>query len=168
MSHFRYFAYGSNLLSARLRERTPSATRVAVAQLPGHALRWHKAGSDGSGKCDVVRVEDPAAQVHGVVYQIALQDKLQLDQAESLGVGYAEQTLQVHTAGGPLQVRLYVALRIDPACLPYDWYHALVLAGAQEHGLTADYVAQLRTVATRPDTDTDRAQRHRALIGMVR
>ena len=166
MSHCLYFAYGSNLLSARLRERTPSATRVAVAQLPGYALRWHMAGADGSGKCDVVPVDDPASQVHGVVYQIGMHDMPHLDHAESLGVGYADRTLQVHTPTGPLHAKLYVALRTDPASVPYDWYHALVLAGAREHALAEDYVAQLARVATRPDPEIHRAQRHRALISL--
>ena len=47
-----YFAYGSNLSSARMAARVPSARVVARAQLPGHALRFHKVGRDGSAKCD--------------------------------------------------------------------------------------------------------------------
>lgn len=49
---FLNFAYGSNMLTDRLRERVPSARPVAVARLAGHSLRWHKVSIDGSGKCD--------------------------------------------------------------------------------------------------------------------
>ena len=58
---FYYFAYGSNLLTCRLRQRTPSARVVDRAILRQHELRWHKAATDGSGKCDAVPVEKPDA-----------------------------------------------------------------------------------------------------------
>jgi hypothetical protein len=183
MSRFLYFAYGSNMLAARLRERTPSARRVAVARLPGHALRWHKAGRDGSGKCDVVAVADAAACVHGVLHEIARAEKAQLDQAEALGVGYDEQRVQVHALDADLprdpgatmagdgggwtvvSACLYVARQVDVDLLPYDWYRDLVVAGAREHALPPDYVAQLAAVPARPDPDPERALRHHGLIG---
>jgi hypothetical protein len=163
MSRFLYFAYGSNMLSARLRERTPSARPLGVARLEGHVLRWHKAGRDGSGKCDIVAAATPLAHVQGVVYEVALADKPQLDAAEALGVGYAEVETVVHLAGAALRARAYAALQTDPAVLPYDWYKALVVGGACEHGLSADYVAALQAVPARPDPDADRAARHFAL-----
>ena len=49
----RYFAYSSNMLTDRLRERVPSATAIGIGQLAGHSLRWDKRSErDGSGKCD--------------------------------------------------------------------------------------------------------------------
>ena len=65
------FAYGSNMLLARIRERVPSARPLGVAVLRGHRLFWHKAGRDGSGKCDVVESNDTDAAVFGVLYEIA-------------------------------------------------------------------------------------------------
>ncbi len=160
---FLYFAYGSNLLSRRLLARTPSATALGVGALKGHELRWHMASTDGSGKCDVVPSAHDTAQVYGVVYRIQHVDKPVLDAAESLGVGYQEQLVTVHMPTGPLQAWLYVALRRDPAVVPYDWYHALVLSGAQEHGLPPGYIQTLHNVPTQPDADADRAQRHFSL-----
>lgn len=165
MSHFLYFAYGSNMLTARLRERTPSATVLGAAELPGHALRWHKAGADGSGKCDVVEVDAPDARVHGVLYRILLSEQPQLDAAEALGVGYTDKHAAVLSGGRTLQARLYVALVTAPALRPFDWYRALVVAGAREHGLPDAYVAALAAVPARTDTDQARLQRHWALIG---
>lgn len=180
MSRFLYFAYGSNMLAARLRERTPSARPVAVAGLPGHALRWHKPGLDGSGKCDVVAVADPAACVHGVLYEIARAEKPQLDRAESLGVGYAERHAPVQVTSAvafagqaprragdgwrTVEALLYVALRVDAGRLPFDWYRALVVAGAREHALPADYVAALEATPARADPEPGRARRHLELI----
>jgi gamma-glutamylcyclotransferase len=158
---FHYFAYGSNLLSARLKERTPSARVVGPAVLDRHELRWHKAAADGSGKCDVVQVDEPVGrQVLGVVYQIALSEKPDLDAAETLGVGYAEREAVVQIAGSSLNAWLYYAIKIDAGSVPYDWYKALVLGGAKEHALDARYVRMLQAVQSKQDEDTLRAERH--------
>ena len=49
-----YFAYGSNLHPTRLGDRAPSVELVGTAVLEGHALRFHKRGADGSGKCNAL------------------------------------------------------------------------------------------------------------------
>jgi hypothetical protein len=158
---FLNFSYGSNMLVRRLRARTPSALPLGAAVLHDHALHWHKAGQDGSGKCDVRTT--PGAQVHGVLYRIARRDKPSLDAAEGLGAGYDEAECTVHGPLGAVPAWLYVATHIDAALPPYDWYHALVLAGAQEHRLPRHYIDALRTVATRPDGDARRAAQNFAL-----
>ncbi len=162
--HFLYFAYGSNLLSCRLRARTASAQPVGPAVLRHHALRWHMASADGSGKCDVVALDDDDAAVHGVVYRIELAEKHLLDRAESLGVGYREERVTVDLDGRQTAACVYRALRIDAAAVPYDWYHALVLGGAREHALPTHYQRQLAAVKTRPDPDPQRASLHFALV----
>ena len=162
--HFLYFAYGSNLLSSRLRARTASARVVGRAVLRSHVLRWHMASADGSGKCDVVAMDDADAAVHGVVYRIDLAEKPLLDRAESLGVGYREERVTVELAGHRAMACVYRALRIDAAAVPYDWYHALVLGGAREHDLPAHYRQRLAAVTTRPDPDPQRASLHFALV----
>jgi gamma-glutamylcyclotransferase len=159
------FAYGSNMLTARLQARTPSAWPLGRALLRGHRLHWHKVGRDGSGKCDIVATGDEADGVHGVVYAIALADKPLLDAAEGLGQGYDERRLTLEHADGELQAWAYVATHIDPALRPYDWYRALVQAGALEHGLPAGYVAGIAAVPTMADPDAQRAALHWALVG---
>jgi hypothetical protein len=73
----KYFAYGSNMSLARLQARTPSARRLGTAVLESHDLRFHKAGKDGSGKCDVVHTGG-AECVYGVLYEIdAERDRLE-------------------------------------------------------------------------------------------
>lgn len=161
---FLYFAYGSNLLSRRLLERTPSARKLSTGVLKQHELRWHLAATDGSGKCDVVAAPEPTAEVHGVVWQIALADKPRLDAAESLGVGYDEKQALIETQQGSVQAWLYGALRIDPNAVPYDWYHALVLNGAQEHALPSHYLQGLQGVHRVADPDSERAARHYRLL----
>lgn len=160
---FLNFAYGSNMLMRRLCERAPSARPVDVARLPGYALRWHKVGQDGSGKCDIVPVEVPGAKVLGVVYEILMCEKGALDAAEGLGKGYDEKQVRVDTAAGELQAQLYVATTVDSAAIPYDWYKALVVAGAKEHGLEAAYVSQLEATVAQVDANAQRGSANFAL-----
>ncbi len=159
---FVSFAYGSNMPVARLRERCPSAHAIGVAELPGHELRWHKRSRDGSGKCDIVASD--AASVFGVLYEIANDEKPDLDRAEGLGAGYEEIEIEVLCGGESLKVKAYRATDTDPARRPYTWYRALVLAGAKEHGLPAPYIAGLESVPA--DQDPDRA-RHDKRMGLI-
>ena len=161
---FLNFAYGSNMSLARLRERAPSARAVAVAELAGHALRWHKRRVDGSGKCDAY--PHAPARMWGVVYEIAWDEKPRLDAAEGLHRGYDEKRIAVVAAGlGALTAQVYVATDIDPALRPYVWYKAFVLAGAAEHGLPSRYVADLERVPALRDPDRERAARNRRVLG---
>jgi hypothetical protein len=161
---FFYFAYGSNMLTRRLRERTPSARVVAVATLPGHELRWHKVSRDGSAKCDAVPTASGDGVVHGVVYEIDVADKGALDTVEGIGMGYKPKVVDVRTDAGSLCAWTYQATNIDHMARPYTWYKALVVAGAREHGLPADYVAALEAAATKVDHDAQRSAANMRLL----
>jgi gamma-glutamylcyclotransferase len=154
-----YFAYGSNMWSARLLERTPSAVPIAVARLPGHQLRWQKVSLDGSAKCDA----EPSGQandcVWGVVFRLSAGEKAALDRAE--GRGYVQRSIAVDTPQGPLEAFTYVATAKDTSLQPYDWYKALVLAGAREHALPTEYIAAIEATTSRPDPDPGRAAKNR-------
>ena len=157
------FAYGSNMLRARIRQRVPSARLIGPASLRGHLLRWHKAGQDGSGKCDVVPDPSGAGVVHGVLWSIPRSEKAALDRAEGLGAGYNELEVLVEHAGRQMPAHLYRASAIDGALRPFGWYHALVVAGARQHALPAAYLASLEAVRTMEDADAQRHALHIAL-----
>ena len=156
------FAYGSNMLSARLRQRVPGALLIGTATLRAHALRWHKVAKDGSGKCDIVPAE-PGSVVHGVLYEIPAHEKQHLDRAEGLGFGYTEKDILVECKTGMLQATAYVATHFDVSILPFTWYRALVIAGAVEHGLPIAYVDGLRAIDAKLDVDAHRHAHHMAL-----
>ena len=150
-----YFAYGSNMSSERLRERTPSARFVAIARLPRHVRRWHKKGRDGSGKCDVVETGDPSDAVWGVLFAIKSTEKPALDRAEGLGIGYLEKTVPVVTGSGVRCALTYHAKpgQTDPRLRPTAWYKAHVARGAREHGLPAEVVCAIERVEVQPAVD---------------
>lgn len=164
MDKILYFAYGSNMSTPRLGERSPSAHTVAVARLQRHRLRFHKGGRDGSGKCDADFTDDEADVVFGVVFEIAAAEKLQLDEHEGLGKGYEEKRVSIYTEDGRvLEALTYYATSIDPELKPYDWYKEHVLRGAREHGLPWEHIESIAAVEAIPDPDSPRCERELAI-----
>ncbi len=164
VSRITIFAYGSNMRTSRLRARTPSATPLGIGQLTGHALRWHKAGKDGSGKCDVEHTGLAGDTVWGVLYELDASEKRALDKVEGLGIGYSEKHADILTDNEIVKAWLYVAMTTDANLTPYDWYKAFVLEGAREHRLPPDYIAALDAVACMPDDDPERAAQNTQIL----
>lgn len=134
-----YFAYGSNLLLRRLRERVPSARAVGPARLAGFAWRCDKRGRDGTGKANLVAA--PSAETWGVLFTLESGDWPALDRAEG---GYARIAVEVRDlAGTALRADTYLSRRTDPRLRPADWYLALILEGARENALPSDWIAEL-------------------------
>ena len=156
-----YFAYGSNMSTARLRERVPSAHALGVGLLERHRLQWHKISKDGSGKCNVVA--DPEASVYGVLFEIHSSDKPALDRAEGKGFGYDEKSIEILWQRRPIEALTYVATRTNSYLLPWSWYKDHVTYGAREHGLPSDYVAALESAAAADDPDRFRHNRETAI-----
>ena len=94
----RYFAYGSNLLTRRLTDplRAPSAVARGIATVSGCVMRFHKIGTDGSGKCTLIGTGDDADVVYGVLYEFAATDLAGLDREEGVHLGgYARCPVRV-------------------------------------------------------------------------
>jgi hypothetical protein len=53
---FLFFAYGSNMLTERLRERCPDARPLGTAIARGYLLSFSKRSKDGSAKATLVAV----------------------------------------------------------------------------------------------------------------
>ncbi len=142
-----YFAYGSNMTSARLRARIPSARSVGAARIDGRRLVCNKRGRDGSGKANLCA--SPGSEAWGVVYEVDAADWPELDRNEP---GYERVSAEVVTAGGErLSVQVYLATSLTDDPVPYDWYRELVVAGAREHGLPAAYVREISELPSRRD-----------------
>lgn len=162
-----YFAYGSNMLTARLRARVPSCRPICIASLPGHELRFHKRSRDGSGKCDAFIVSGGAG-VMGVLFSFEAADRPALDRAEGRGSGYDDAIVTVHDGNGrSMDALTYFAHPnyIDSRLKPYGWYRELVLEGAREHGLPKQYVAdRIELIEAIEDTDLARDAKERVAL----
>jgi hypothetical protein len=166
MSKILYFAYGSNMDTARLRYRAPSCRFRCTAQLQKFQLRFHKRSKDGSGKSNAFYTGALTDNVFGVVYEIPLNEKAVLDRAEGLGHGSNEQSLSVLAPDGKeLHVQTYIA---DPSVLdenlrPYSWYKDFVLKGAAEHRLPSEYIERrIKSVPAIVDPDKKRERVRRS------
>ena len=159
-----YFAYGSNMLTARLAQRVPEVRPAGPAWLSGHRLHVHLRGGDGSGKCNVLHTGDAADVVHGVLFEL---DGDRLDDLHAAeGPAYAFLELGVGHAAGEVPAAIYRghADWLDDALVPYDWYMDFVCHGAREHGLPAAYVAWLESLYCEPDADRERAEHNAAIL----
>ena len=166
----KYFAYGSNMLTRRLTDpsRAPSAVARGVATISGFAVRFHKVGADGSGKCTLVESDEESAVAYGVLYELADSDGDRLDRVEGVDTGgYSRCSVQLRFLDGRnTDAVTYVAgdRHIDTARVPFDWYRELVVAGAVEHGLPASYIDELARIPAVSDPNAARAARARRLL----
>jgi gamma-glutamylcyclotransferase len=148
------------MCSGRLRDRVPCEF-VAVATLAGYQLRFHKLSKkDGSSKGDAFRTGVATDLVCGVVYDIPASKMQALDAFEGLGYGYeASEVIVTLQSGEKLRAYTYVAgpKYIREGLAPYSWYKAYVHAGAIEHRLPREYIAEvIEPVVAKADPDNER------------
>lgn len=137
-----YFAYGSNLWSARLQGRVASARAHGPARLAGYALRLDKRGADGTGKANLHAA--PGATVWGVVYALDADDWPRLDACEP---DYARVRVTVELADESVAVQTYRSDRLLSDPRAQRRYRQLMIDGAREHGLPAEWIAALEALA---------------------
>lgn len=151
-----YFAYGANLHPGWLRRRVQSAVVIGAAALPGHRIEFRKRGRDGSAKSDACSTGIASDRLHGALYRLSADDLQRLGAAEA---GYHLDEITVESTEGVLAALTW---RADPAQLvaglpPWNWYLALLRAGAAIHGLPVSHRRWLETVVSAPDPECDRA-----------
>ncbi len=161
-----YFAYGSNLHPLRLQKRVPTARLLGVTRLRAHVLRFHKQGQDGSAKCDAWRTGRADDWLPGAVFEFASAERRVLHEVEGLGRGYELAKDSVKLGARSVKVFYYVAEPsfVDATLRPFDWYCALVLAGARRHGFSLSHIEAIEDTESRPDPNSERAALHAQLI----
>ena len=131
----RYFAYGSNLVTERMRERGAAFTAAQPAVLRGHRLVFDKRGFDGSGRASLARAA--GGQVHGVLYDLPREG---LEALKVFETGYDLVAVQVEVDGEgrpALVPALAFVARPDrrTTAPPARSYLSIILQGLEEHGL---------------------------------
>ena len=163
----KYFAYGSNMYTPRLKTRVPSCKFYATGCIIGYVLRFHKKSVDGSAKCNAFYTGIRRDKVYGVIYEINENEKAKLDAAEGLGFGYNEKRNQKIIANkGIVNTFMYEADKeyIDETLLPYEWYKIYVEEGAKNYKLPRIY--QERITATRVKIDPDEERKNKNFIAI--
>ena len=130
MTSVTYFAYGSNLLFARLHARCASIRRLGVARLDGHRLHFNKPGGDASGKCGIEAVDDDS-HVLGVLYR--MHGKIRKARYSTGSRVWATDTwtdrCESVVMSGPVSCFTYYPTVHSDGLPPWDWYKAFVLGG---------------------------------------
>jgi len=160
---FLYFAYGSNMLTARLKSRCDSASVVGIAYANNRMIQFSKLSCDGSGKATLRPAQ--GKRTPGVLFEIRSAQCDKLDHAEGFPNGYDRcDAFPVHRPDGQaVRAVTYLARSPEQGLSVFDWYLALVIAGAREHCLDDEHVEALQNVKCIPDPTDDRPARRKAL-----
>ena len=158
-----YFAYGSNMLLARIRERVPSAVVKSTGYVADYTFNFNKRSmKDGSAKATIEHSPDQHDIVWGVVFEIDPSEKCRLDNAEGLGNGYEKTNVKVSTETS--KAVTYYATDKDDSLQPYHWYKAFVVAGAKQNNLPRNYIDEIEKFESVEDPCAKRRRKNEAIL----
>ncbi len=143
-----YFAYGSNMERHHMKRRCRSAKFVAAATLrdyelnfTGTSLMW------GGGVADLSPAKGKV--VEGVLWDIAEADLKELDEYEGYPKIYVRRNVEVEASDGrKMQAFAYFMARPSLYKAPSRRYLRLLVSGAEEHGLSDEYIMNLEAIRT--------------------
>jgi gamma-glutamylcyclotransferase (GGCT)/AIG2-like uncharacterized protein YtfP len=117
--------------------RCPASRPLGIARLARHRF-----GILEAGYATVLR--DPAATVHGLLYELALADVPALDRYEDIARGLYRKVVQpvLRKEGSPVRALVYIGAGPSGG-QPRPGYMESVIAAAQTAGLPATYLAFL-------------------------
>lgn len=164
MSTFFYFAYGSNLLTKRIRINNKTAERVANGILKNYRLDFADSNADKKyysptwNGCPATIIPEKNSQVIGVIWKIKNDDLSQLDYQEGVEVGiYKPLTLEIESMlnGEIISCRSYQLVhnpstplepenRCHERCPSRDYLN-VVVNGAVESNMPIDYINFLKS-----------------------
>jgi len=148
-----YFAYGSNMSRAIFVERRGMHPAAAMpGWVAGYRLCFDlPIGPGERGVANIVA--DSGARTWGVLYCITADAGERLDRSEGVQGGFYRRHAVAVTAADAqiIDAFTYVSLYASPERKPSPRYMGLLLDGAREHGLPAEYVTYLRGFALARD-----------------
>ena len=153
-----YFAYGSNMDIAQLKDCCPSTTFRCKAKLAGYKLKFTRFSTNNNcGAADVVKV--PRRVVWGVVFKINDDERTKLNEKEGYEPGraknaYSPVKVDVYEDGDVsrvLKVTTYtVCNKLDAHQRPSKKYLGYLISGAKDAKLPAKYRKQIAAFETLP------------------
>ena len=140
-----HYAYGSNLSPTFLKSYCPSAKFVMKAILPNFRIEFRFYSQRRKGGISSI-IPSPGNLVRGAIYDVPEDEMIKLDEVESVPQGlYSRETFLVLGEDGEWhEADLYRVVEPDGPFTPAKGYIALMLEGAEAHGLDPGYVEDLR------------------------
>jgi len=135
---YLYFAYGSNMSPAQMRQRTPGAVRVGTAIAYGwkrnFAVTAPHMGATAAA-AGIQRADSPTTYIEGVIYDLTAGEKGALDEIES--GGYVPTEIGFKLGGKHVTGFTHVPVRLSSssALKPRADYIRLMIDGAEANGL---------------------------------
>ena len=144
MTRTLYFAYGSNMsrrvIEGRRRLRVVGSER---ARLLEHELTFGHRGFRFIEPAFATVVAAEGEVVHGVLWELGgPEDLTRLDTTESRAYDRVEATVEGERSG-MIRAHVYRTRRPARGLLPSRRYRDLLVSGAREHGLPAEWIARL-------------------------
>ena len=141
------FAYASNMSRAQVQQRAGEPGEERVARLDNYELNFDKVTRGGAGSANLVPAEGKT--VWGVLYRLSEQQLCALDRFEGVPEHYRRSEVNVTDAqGNKVGAQVYLARKVRKGLKPDRHYLARIVQGAEEHGLPADYIAQLNRITS--------------------
>ncbi len=139
------FTYGSNLLFSQMIQRCPSAKKVANHAIKGFAFSMARYDDDYlGGVAGIIPKADD--EVHGVIYNITMEDLKILDHYEHVHKGeYIRQKLDEMNFKG-INAPLYAHVAVAQSGYPFAprlSYAQKIWQGANEQGLPKSYIERV-------------------------
>lgn len=143
-----YFAYGSNMERHHMKRRCRSAKFIAAVRLRDYELNFTGISTMwGGGVADLKPVN--GGVVEGVLWEMAEVDLKELDEYEGYPKVYLRKNVDVETLDGrKMQAFAYFMVRPGTYKAPSRRYMRLLVSGAEEHGLSDEYVMRLEGIKT--------------------
>jgi gamma-glutamylcyclotransferase (GGCT)/AIG2-like uncharacterized protein YtfP len=136
MTRTVYFAYGSNMDVVQMGRRCPSSEYVGLGRLANHRFIINARGV-------ATVIPDATGHVEGVLWHLANDDELTLDEYEGVPTYYQRQQASVETNSAEIQALIYIANEstVGP---PRSGYMERIVAAAKQHGVGPIYLAELK------------------------
>jgi cation transport regulator ChaC len=142
-----YFAYGSNMDPAQMRERCPDARAIGVARLADWRLTFTRDSPAWGG--GVGHIEPaPGDEVWGVLWDASDSDVSSLDRYEGVAAGaYVRDSVTVSCDGRAVDALVYLAVPRGFKA-PSKRYVSALVRGGEAHALPPEYIDRLRALLT--------------------
>ena len=141
-----YFAYGSNMFTCRLEERVGKVKIFGTGRLMDYRLVFNKLSKDSSGKASVI--ESPGSFVFGIIFDLSKDQFKNLDKYE--GNGYERKMTSILFNERLIMTSTYFVKSefVKNNLKPTNDYLDLIICGAKDHKLNAEYIKFLHSFKT--------------------
>lgn len=151
---YYYFAYGSNMNMAQMKQRCSNPKVLGIARLPGYKVEFYGHSPIWDGARETL-IPDSQAEVWGVLYELSISNWESLDSHQDarfngMGEYFHYPVKVIDSEQKTVEAILYKKNILNEAKSPSAEYLDFIVQGAREQGLPVDYLKRLRAKDTKP------------------